>query len=316
MAALMTSVLDSAAKISGYIAECKDMGIPVLPPDINHSEDQFTVDGDAIRFGLGAVKNVGHGLVRAMCAKREEGGAFKSLEDFIQRMGEEINKRAVENFIKCGAMDCFGHHRSELLAVYDRMMDAIASTRKRNLEGQIGLFSLLDDEDEAASIPIPKLPEMGRGELLNMEKETMGIYISGHPMDDYRALLRNTHVVHIGDLMDEEKNFRDDQIVSVAGIVQAVKMKTTRSNSMMAYITVEDDTASMEMLAFSNVLNQFGGYLKENAPVVITGRLSIRDEKEPQIVINRARPMSDFASHEPIPEPELPKENKIRQGTL
>jgi DNA polymerase-3 subunit alpha len=196
------------------------------------------------------------------------------------------------------------------------MMDAIASTRKRNLEGQIGLFSLLDDEDEAASIPIPKLPEMGRGELLNMEKETMGIYISGHPMDDYRALLRNTHVVHIGDLMDEEKNFRDDQIVSVAGIVQAVKMKTTRSNSMMAYITVEDDTASMEMLAFSNVLNQFGGYLKENAPVVITGRLSIRDEKEPQIVINRARPMSDFASHEPIPEPELPKENKIRQGTL
>ena len=316
MAALMTSVLDSAAKISGYIAECKDMGIPVLPPDINHSEDQFTVDGDAIRFGLGAVKNVGHGLVRAMCAKREEGGAFKSLEDFIQRMGEEINKRAVENFIKCGAMDCFGHHRSELLAVYDRMMDAIASTRKRNLEGQIGLFSLLDDEDEAASIPIPKLPEMGRGELLNMEKETMGIYISGHPMDDYRALLRNTHVVHIGDLMDEEKNFRDDQIVSVAGIVQAVKMKTTRSNSMMAYITVEDDTASMEMLAFSNVLNQFGGYLKENAPVVITGRLSIRDEKEPQIVINRARPMSDFASHEPIPEPEQPRENKIRQGTL
>ncbi|MBQ5688606.1 MAG: hypothetical protein IIV21_01455, partial [Bacteroidales bacterium] len=173
MAALMTSVLDSAAKISGYITECKDMGIPVLPPDVNHSEDQFTVDGDAIRFGLGAVKNVGHGLVRAMCAKREEGGPFKSLEDFIQRMGDEINKRAVENFIKCGAMDCFGHHRSELLAVYDRMMDAIASTRKKNLEGQIGLFSLLEDEDEAASIPIPKLPEMSKGEMLNLEKETM-----------------------------------------------------------------------------------------------------------------------------------------------
>ena len=119
MAALMTSVLDSAAKISGYIAECKELGIPVLPPDINHSEDQFTVDGNAIRFGLGAVKNVGHGLVRAMCAKREEGGPFKSLEDFIQRMGDEINKRAVENFIKCGSMDCFGHNRSELLAVYD-----------------------------------------------------------------------------------------------------------------------------------------------------------------------------------------------------
>ena len=316
MAALMTSVLDSAAKISGYIAECKELGIPVLPPDINHSEDQFTVDGNAIRFGLGAVKNVGHGLVRAMCAKREEGGPFRSLEDFIQRMGDEINKRAVENFIKCGAMDCFGHHRSELLAVYDRMMDAISATRKKNLEGQIGLFSLLEDEDEAASIPIPRLPEMSKSELLNLEKETMGIYISGHPMDDYRSLLRNTHVVHIGDLMDEEKNFQDDQIVSVAGIVQAVKMKTTRSNSMMAYVTVEDDTAAIEMLAFSNVLNQYGGYLKENSPVVITGRLSVRDEKEPQIVINRARPMSDFSNQEITPEPEAPKQNNIHRGTL
>ena len=316
MAALMTSVLDSAAKISGYIAECKEMGIPVLPPDVNHSEDQFTVDGDAIRFGLGAVKNVGHGLVRAMCAKREEGGPFRSLEDFIQRMGDEINKRAVENFIKCGAMDCFGHHRSELLAVYDRMMDAIASTRKKNLEGQIGLFSLLEDEDEAASIPIPKLPELSKAELLNLEKETMGIYISGHPMDAYRSLLRNTHVVHIADLMDEEKNFQDDQIVSVAGIVQTVKMKTTRSNSMMAYVTVEDDTASMEMLAFSNVLNQYGGYLKENSPVVITGRLSIRDEKDAQIVINRARPMSDFADRELEAVQEMPRQNRTHQGTL
>jgi len=316
MAALMTSVLDSATKISGYIAECKEMGIPVLPPDVNHSEDHFTVDGSAIRFGLGAVKNVGHGLVRAMCARREEGGPFKSLEDFIQRMGDEINKRAVENFIKCGAMDCFGHHRSELLAVYDRMMDAIASTRKKNLDGQIGLFSLLDDEDEAASIPIPKLPEMSKGEMLSLEKETMGIYISGHPMDDYRALLRNSHVVNIADLMDEENPFRDDQIVSVAGIVQSVKMKTTRSNSMMAYVTVEDDTAAIEMLAFSNVLNQFGGYLRENSPVVITGRLSIRDEKEPQIVINRARPMSDFADQEPVEEPSRPRENRIHQGTL
>ncbi len=316
MAALMTSVLDSATKISGYIAECKELGIPVLPPDINHSEDHFTVDGEAIRFGLGAVKNVGHGLVRAMCAKKEEGGPFKSLEDFIQRMGDEINKRAVENFIKCGAMDCFGHHRSELLAVFDRMMDAIASTRKKNLEGQIGLFSLLEDEDAAASIPIPKLPEMSRSEMLSLEKETMGIYISGHPMDDYRSLLRNTHVVNIADLMDEEKNFQDDQIVSVAGIVQSVKMKTTRSNSMMAYVTVEDDTASVEMLAFSNVLNQYGGYLRENSPVVVTGRLSIRDEKEPQIVVNRARPMSDFANQEPIPQPEVTKENRIHQGTL
>ena len=300
MAALMTSVLDSATKISGYIAECKELGIAVLPPDINHSDDPFTVEEDSIRFGLGAVKNVGHGLIRSLVAERTKGGPFRSLEDFITRMGEnELNKRAVENFIKCGAMDCFGYHRSELLAVYDSMMDSIASSRKRNVEGQMGLFSMLQEEDTAAAIPIPKLPEMKKAELMLMEKETTGIYLSGHPMDDYRHLLRGTHVVPIGNLMDEESTYQDDQIVSVAGVVQSLKMKTTRNNSMMAYVTVEDDTASMEMLAFSNVLSQYGGYLRENQPVVITGRLSMRDDKEPQIVINRARPISDFAQDMP-----------------
>ena len=306
MAALMTSVLDNATKVSGYIAECKEMGIPVLPPDINHSDDPFTVEGDAIRFGLGAVKNVGRGLIRSMVAKRNADGPFKSLEDFLQRMGEgELNKRAVENFIKCGAMDCFGYHRSELLAVYESMMDSVSSSRKKNLEGQMGMFAMLDDDDAAASIPIPKLAEMSKADLMAMEKETTGIYLTGHPMDDYRQYLKGTHVISIGALMDQESHYQDDSIVSVAGIVQSVKMKTTRSNSMMAYVTVEDDTASIEMLAFSNVLNQYGGYLRENSPVVITGRLSIRDEKEPQIVINRARPMSDFANAQP--EPEAPK---------
>ena len=316
MAALMTSVLDSATKISGYIAECKELGIPVLPPDINHSDDHFTVEGDAIRFGLGAVKNVGRGLIRTMARKRAEGGPFKSLEEFLERMGEgELNKRAVENFIKCGAMDCFGHHRSELLAVYESMMDSVASSRKKNLEGQMGLFAMLEEEDSAAKLPIPKLPEKSRAELMAMEKETTGIYISGHPMDDYRPMLRNTHVVPIGNLMDEESNYQDDQIISVAGIVQSVKMKSTRNNSMMAYVTVEDDTASIEMLAFSNVLSQYGGYLRENSPVVITGRLSLRDDKEPQIVVNRARPMSDFANEPPEP-PVRPRDNTPKTGTL
>ena len=310
MAALMTSVLDSATKISGYIAECKELGIPVLPPDINNSEDHFTVEGNAIRFGLGAVKNVGRGLIRSMVAKRSEGGPFRSLEDFLQRMGEgELNKRAVENFIKCGAMDCFGHHRSELLAVYDTMMDSVASSRKKNLEGQLGLFAMLED-DKAAEIPIPKLPELSRGDRMLMEKETTGIYLSGHPMDDYRSYLRNTRVIPMGALMEEDSPYTDDQIVSVAGIVQTVKMKTTRNNSMMAYVTVEDDTASIEMLAFSNVISQYGGYLRENAPVVITGRLSLRDDKEPQIVINRARPISDFAKE--TQEMPQPAQNQLR----
>ena len=318
MAALMTSVLDSATKISGYINECKEMGIPVLPPDINHSEDPFVVEGESIRFGLGAVKNVGHGLIRAVVSKRQEGGPFRSLEDFIRRMGEgELNKRAVENFIKCGAMDCFGRNRSEHLTVYDSMMNTIASSRKRNLEGQIGLFSLLEDPEEDLSMPIPSMPELHKADMLLMEKETTGIYLSGHPMDDYRQYLHNTRVVNIDELMGEDSRFKDDQIVSVAGVVQSLKMKTTRNNSMMAYVTLEDDTASIEMLAFSKVIEQYGSYLYENSPVVITGRLSIRDEKEPQIVINRARPIQDFANNVIMQrEDELIRENRTHQGTL
>lgn len=161
----------------------------------------------------------------------------------------------------------------------------------------MGLFGMLEEDDPSTSIP--KLPEISAADRMAMEKETTGLYLSGHPMDAYRALLKNTHVVPIGALLDEESHYQDDQIVSVAGIVQTVKMKTTRNNSMMAYITLEDDTAALEMLAFSNVLSQFGGYLKENSPVVITGRLSLRDDKDPQIVINRARPMTDFEAGGP-----------------
>ena len=304
MAALMTSVLHDSMKVSGYIAACKAMGIETLPPDINSSYDNFTVEGDSIRFGMGAVKNVGRGLIRSMVAKREEGGPFKSLEDFVQRMGEgELNKRAVENFIKCGAMDCFGYHRSSLLAVYDLIMDSVSAARRRNVDGQMGLFSMLEATDKAASIEIPELDELSAGDRMLMEKETTGIYLSGHPMDDYRAYLKNTHVVPISMLMGEECPYQDDQIVSIAGVVQSIKMKTTRNNTAMAYVTLEDDTATIEMLAFSNVLSQYGNYLKENAAVVIVGRFSLRDDKDPQIVINRARPISDYADGKPAEDP-------------
>jgi DNA polymerase-3 subunit alpha len=151
-----------------------------------------------------------------------------------------------------------------------------------------------------------------------MEKETTGMYISGHPMDDYRKFLKNSHVVPIGELMKDEGRYKDEQIVSVAGIVQTLKMKNTRSGSMMAYVSLEDDTASMEMLAFSNVLSQYGGYIRENEAVVVTGRLSMRDEKEPQIVINRVRPISDFAKDpSPVEEPTRPATaDKVREGVL
>ena len=307
MAALMTSVLDSAAKIAGYIAECKEMNIRVLPPDLNHSEDHFIVEDGAIRFGLGAVKNIGHGLIRAITEKRKD-GPFRSLEDFLARMGEEdLNKRAVENLIKCGAMDCFYNHRSELLAVFNSIMDSIASTRKKNLEGQIGLFSLMDAEDQSVSVPIPKLPELSRAERMTFEKETTGLYLSGHPMDDYRHLLKGTRVIPIGNLMAEDCPYQDEQILSVAGIIQSVKMKTTKNNSMMAYVTLEDDTGSIEMLAFSRTISEHGGYLKENQAVVVVGKLSLRDDKEPQMIVNRVRPMSDYENGGSEPEvPERP----------
>ena len=321
MAALMTSVLDSAEKISGYIAECKEIGIVTLPPDINHSDDHFIVEGDCIRFGLGAVKNVGHGLIRTMVGKRNEGGPFKTLEEFLERVGEgELNKRAVENFIKCGALDCFGYHRSELLSVYESMMDSVSSSRRKNLDGQMGLFSMLSEEDAAASIPIPKKAEFPRAELMAMEKETTGIYISGHPMDDYRNYLKGTSVVPISALTGEESQFKDEQIVSIAGIVQTIKMKMTRNNSMMAYVTVEDDTASIELIVFSNALNEHGGYLRENAPVVVVGKLSVREDKEPQIIVNRVRPMSDFAdpAQRKVMEQFIPHAQPVRplEGTL
>lgn len=317
MAALMTSVLDSAEKISGYIAECKEIGIETLPPDINHSDDHFIVEGNSIRFGLGAVKNVGHGLIRTMVAKRNEGGPFKTLEEFLERMGDgELNKRAVENFIKCGAMDCFGYHRSELLSVYEKMMNAVSDTRKKNLEGQLGLFSMLSGREAATNIVIPHMDELPRAELMAMEKETTGIYISGHPMDDYRQLLKNTSVVPISALTGEECRFQDEQIVSIAGIVQTIKMKMTRNNTMMAYVTIEDDTASIELIVFSNALNEHGGYLRENAPVVVVGKLSLREDKEPQIIVNRVRPMSDFTDpyvkpflNELIPQKPEPEES-------
>ncbi|MBQ6890750.1 MAG: DNA polymerase III subunit alpha [Oscillospiraceae bacterium] len=313
MAALMTSVLGSDSKIVGYIAECKELGIPVLAPDVNTSEDTFTVEGDAIRFGLGAVKNVGVGLIRTMVQRRNQDGPFKDLEDFLKRMGQDINKRAVENFIKCGAFDSFGHTRASMLAGFELLMDELAASRKRNLEGQLGLFGALED-DPGAAFTLPNMPELPKNELMLMEKATTGLYLSGHPMDDYRKLLKGSHVVPIAELLMEDSGYRDDQIVSVAGIVQEVKTKATRSGSLMAYVTVEDDTAAMELLCFSNVLSQYGNYIQANAPVVITGRISLREDKDPQIVVNRARPISDFENRQPQPQP--PAQPQVISGKL
>ena len=302
MAALMTSVLDSSVKISEYIAECRAMDIALLPPDINESNDNFTVVPGGIRFGLAAIKNIGRGFILKVMDEREQHGKFTSLEDFTLRMyGTDLNKRALENLIKAGACDGFGLNRAQMLRMYELIMDAAANQKSKNVEGQMGLFDLLSGEDAPAAmpaIPVPNIPELSAQEKMSLEKQTTGLYLSGHPMDDYRPLLRGMDVVPIGEILEcfenGEDTYQDEQIVNIAGIVEAVKMKTTKSGSMMAYVTVEDDTGSMELLVFSGVLGQYGSMLYENSAVILNGRISVRDEKPPQLVVNRVLPIADM----------------------
>ena len=317
MAALMTSVLDSTSKISEYIAECKELSIQVLPPDVNESDDQFTVGEKGIRFGLGAVKNIGTGFVRKLMREREEKGPYRSLEDFCQRLSDaDLNKRAVENLIKCGAMDCFGAYRSQLLKVYELIMENVSSSKKQNLEGQLGLFDLMEPEETVRqSVPLPKIPELSAREKMNMEKETTGLYLSGHPMDDYRDKVRQVGAVSVGAILDafgeaETGEFQDGQAVSVAGIVTKVKSKTTKNNSLMAYVTLEDDTGSIEMLCFSRVLGRYGGCLSENTAVFVKGKISVRDEKEPQLMVDSAIPLEDAGVDAPEAKPMIRREIK------
>ncbi len=316
MAALMTSVLDSTTKISEYISECKDLGISVLPPDVNESDDQFTVSGENIRFGLGAIKSIGLGFVQKLMEERAERGAFASLEDFCRRLSDtELNKRTVENLIKCGAMDCFGARRSQLLLVYELVMSAVADSKKRNLEGQIGLFDMLDSEETAPqSVALPEVPELSAREMMNMEKETTGLYLSGHPMDGYRDRVKRAGAVAIGGILEafgeeEDGAFQDGQSVTVAGVITKVKSKTTKNNSLMAYVTLEDDTGAMELLCFSRVLGQYGGCLSENTAVLVKGKISVRDEKEPQLMVDSAVPLegADVPAPEEVPEAPTPE---------
>ena len=302
MAALLTSVLDNSDKVAGYIGECRDCGIALLPPDINESNDNFTVVPGGIRFGLAAIKNIGRGFIQKVMNEREQGGKFTSLEDFASRMyGTDLNKRALENLIKAGACDGFGLNRAQMLRIYELVLDAAASQKNKNVDGQMGLFDLLSGEDSAAAMPAvhaPDIPEMSVQEKMSLEKQTTGLYLSGHPMDEYRPLLRGMDVVPIGEILECFENggdtYQDEQIVNIAGIVEAVKMKTTRSGSMMAYVTVEDDTGSMELLTFSTILGQYGSLLYENSPVILNGRISVRDEKPPQMVVNRVVQIGDM----------------------
>ena len=300
MAALLTSVLDSQDKVAEYIAECKENGIALLPPDINESGAAFTVSGGNIRFGLAALKGVGVGFTNAVLAEREKGGPFVSFPEFCSRMYDcDLNKRVLDSLIRSGCFDSMGCRRSQLMKVFEQVVDNIARDRKKNLEGQFDLFG---GGGETASVPtviLPDIPEFSPVELMAMEKETTGLYLSGHPMDEYRRQAQKYGAVPISVVMaagDEEggesSRYGDGQRVTLAGVVASVRAKTTKNNSMMAYVMLEDASGAIELLCFSRTLTESGAYLKVNTPVVVAGRVSIRDEKSPQLMVDRVAPLS------------------------
>jgi DNA polymerase-3 subunit alpha len=290
IAALLSSVLGFTGKLSEYIAECKANNIALLPPDINYSGDGFTIAENGIRFGLAAVKNVGHGIIAAVVREREENGLFSSFENFCARVyGSDFNKRAVESLIKAGAFDRLGANRRQLINVMERVIDSVARDRKSNLAGQFDLFGLLDEVPE--EIPMPNLPEFSIPELLAMEKEVTGLYLSGHPMDEFLERVRSAGAIPIGkilasfDLETPTREIQDSDPVQIAGIITAVRQKMTKNNTMMAYITIEDDSGDIEALLFARSLNGWGKAVQSGDAMFIRGKASQRDETKPVQII-------------------------------
>ncbi len=311
MAALLSSVLDNSTKVAAYIAECRDMGISLLPPDVNESFADFSVSGGDIRFGLVAIKSIGRGFINELIARREEDGPFRSLEDFCRRMaGKELNRRAVENLIRAGAFDSMGYTRKALLRVAGVMIDGIQQESRSNVEGQLNLFGEPDFEEAGAiAIRIPELEEYTRAELLAMEKETAGLYLSGHPMDEYREAVRRAGIAPIAAILADaasessHRRYPDGTVVTVAGVVQSSRTRTTKSNTLMSYIELEDDSGAMELIAFQRALDSGSAYVKDNALIIVRGRISLRDEKEPQLMADSIRPITDIGRLRPDSAP-------------
>ena len=305
MAALLTSVLDNSNKVAEYIAECRELGIKLLPPDVNESGANFTVAGENLRYGLVAIKGIGWGAINGLVAERESGGLFKSFEDFCRRMsGRELNRRAVENLIKAGAFDSMGYKRRALVQICGAVIDSISQAARDNISGQIDLFGDPDEGGEArpVSIPIPDIEEFSARERMAMEKETTGLYLTGHPMDEYRAAVKKIGASPIGAVMndfaaeDGPRSFADGQYITVAGVVAGARTRPTKNNSLMSYISLEDDTGAMEVIAFQRVLDQSSMFIKDNAALIVRGRISVRDEKEPQLMADTIRPIEEADS--------------------
>ncbi|MBQ5319420.1 MAG: DNA polymerase III subunit alpha [Oscillospiraceae bacterium] len=287
MAALMTASLENTGKILEYTEECAKNGVAILPPDINESGTGFVPAIKGIRFALLAVKNLGINSIRDMIAERERNGKFLSLEDFCKRMnGKDINQRAIESLIKCGAFDCFGHNRREMIENYDRIFSSIQAYSSRNMEGQINFFELDSEENDSSSVAIEAYEEYPLTEKLEMEKDILGIYISGHPLESYSlygTLLRTNSAAQ---MTAEERTLRDNSNVSMFCILQGIKLYTQKNGAKMAFVTLEDVSGEIEGLVFADILAGNRDIIQKGRKVFITAKLSYKDD-EAKLVIEQ-----------------------------
>ena len=318
MAALMTSVMGVAAKVAGYIAYARHNDIEVMPPDVNESSYAFTVIDGRIRFGLAAVKNVGRPAIEAIIKAREEKGKFVSFMDFCRKVeAGGLNKRMVESLIACGAFDSLGARRTQLMAVYDKVLDGIASERRNNVEGQMSLFDGMPAETESLHMDVlPDVPEYPKDRLLAMEKEMTGIYISGHPLEQYQGVLEGmTSTLDMAELEEGNtvtdrngKPLKDGARVRMGGIVTYHKRMSTKKGNLMAFVTLEDLYGEVELIVFPNVYKDYGKLLEIDSAVLIEGKISVKEEEAPKVLCDTVQPMVGQKSvgamaAGPIPQP-------------
>lgn len=296
-AALLTSFIDNASKISKYIEVVKRLGIEMLPPSINKSGKDFSVDNGCLRFGLAAVKNVGGAVVDEIAAERETGGDFIGLTDFCKRMvSRKMNKRVVESLIKCGAFDEFGLKRAQLFRAYERVMDDAQYAAKNTMPGQLDMFSMMSGEAERNTDNFEDCREFPETELLAMEKESIGMYVSGHPLDSKAAAVRAASTASISDIIEnEDKRFNIGSQVTVSGIITKVRNQLTKKGDMMRYVEFEDLTASMEVIIFPGQLRRFADIAVEGSIVTISGNLDISDDAPPKLRLEDMRMLDETA---------------------
>ena len=290
MAALMTSVIDNPSKVSEYILSCRKMGIQILPPDINCGESAFSVDGKSIRYGLSAIKSVGKPVIHAIVEERRAHGLFKNMKDFVTRMaGREVNKRAIENFIKSGAFDCLEGNRHQKIMVYPQIVDSVMQEKKNAMAGQMTLFDIVGEEDKKAfEISLPDVSEYDKEVLLAFEKEVLGVYISGHPLENYTAMMEKNITAITSDFQPDDEigaaRVRDGQQVVVGGIITEKTIKYTKNNKVMAFLTLEDLVGTVEVIVFPRDYEKNQLLMDEESKVFIRGRVAAEDERASKMI--------------------------------